>query len=220
MIRLDRFSPEWSRAFKQGRDLHALIKQERDALEEAQPDTATRYRTVPSAIHNVRRLARRHIFYNGMIVRDDTDRAIGAASAITNHTIKHPDLEQPVVGTDLDYWLFPNATQEQHRATAEKLIEFSGRLALNREGLARIIYNAAYPGSYQSRSHLSYNTVNSAFTVVTEGQPYIPVGLIEAMNSAGPVAELNVTQPHNDPFKVAKGGEPAQLYHFSQNISA
>ena len=183
-VRLDRFSK--FKAPKQGKDIHRLVTEQSDWLEDAFPETVRRYSEYPDAIKNVARLASSDVL-NAYIIRLDRV-ARGLATIIFDQTVIHPRRGE-VSGNDLDYWIAPPASNELHKDIATAVLLENTQLEHRRR----------------------HGCPHSVIGEIKTGQANPPEGLADIMFPVGDPAVL-ATPSGDDPFGVTKGGAQVQLY--------
>jgi hypothetical protein len=209
-VLLDRLSTKAPRKLIQSCDLSNLVNNERYWLEEARPDTYTRYERVLKGFRNIGRIAV-NTEVEAFIVRDDhTKLAVGMATVILNASVKHPNPEIGVVsGNNLDYWLSIENGQALHKDMAELLVRTGKKSKLTHE---------AEPFGGR-KSVVTYSAV---FTAVQTGEINPPIGLMSGIPSIAPnlmllpfgePAYLEVPENYDDKHKITAVGQETQLYY-------
>jgi|GEM_PF-3714845 len=122
-------------ALHQGRQLRSLVRDQAAWLPQERPGLLERYKRLPDAIKNVVRLAGDSALRAFLIERNGYPR--GIATVITGQAVHHPQAGD-IEGTDLDYWLVPNARREEHLFVARRLIAFQRQYAPESTPLATI----------------------------------------------------------------------------------
>ncbi len=190
-VYLERYSVP--KAPKLGIDLHDLVRNERDWLQEAFPGTVERYRSLPRAIRNVFRIAtdkgiEAYVIRNGRHL----GQAIGIGTVIPNQTLIHPRLGW-IDGTDVDYWLSPDISTETHELVALSLVRARARLAIKHLISGR---EKAAP--------------NPMMVAVPEGATY-NLGIQNIFHPFDGPAEVS-TPDGDDPYGISKEGKVVQIY--------
>ncbi len=210
IIELDPFSPAKSpkqalKSLQQGRDIYHLVDAEKDWLEGVFPGTVERNRTFLSSWKNVVRIARNEQM-KAFIVRQDKITK-GLATTIFGQSIIHPSDGRQFTGTDLDYWLVPGLSMEEHNRVARRLVDVSQEEYRRRAGRAQE-GRQNITADLSGRIAIPHQTI---IGTIAKGDNNPALGLAYIMDSVGEPAEL-VTPDGKDDFGITKDGSILQLY--------
>ena len=176
----------------QGKQLHALVDKAKPWLEAVTPGTVERYRDIPHAIANVRRITTAEGM-QAFIIKEHRV-ALGIATLIFDQTIIHPEACE-VQGTDVGYWVAEDVDDALHRRIARDLMLKNEYVMDMREENVAV------------EQH-QYSLVAAIPTALNTD--HRPRGLEATMQPFGEPGSLQVPDGV-DTFGVTFGGQEAQL---------
>jgi hypothetical protein len=204
MVSLEKYSLLLS--VRQAKDLTRLVSEEKDNLPDVFASVAKRYTDMPHAVKNIGLLAFKSTFkeeLDAFVVRSNQKRAaLGIATIIFDQKVQHKAMGERR-GHDLDYWLYRDATEDEHIGTARALIAKSAQAHLRS---ARVKPDPPTP---QIK-----NIVNNAIATTVMGENYNR-GLHVFMEPVGqPDRLIPLVYPDQDTYDVSRVGKVVQLYSY------
>ena len=193
----------------QGLKISKLVNNQDEWLKNTFPRTYEGYKQPTQAIKNVGRLALKYKEVKASIIYSPHNHeVIGLSSAVKNQTIIHPKIGE-INGTELYYWLNPDADDFHHKLVARELI-------ISNADNITIMGNARKTDNIKAIGRATFKV----FTTVPIDQENPPLGLMGMLvglnklrlNPIGDPAILNIPEGENDIYDLTKSGRLSQVY--------